>query len=150
MTKLVVDTNIVFSAILNLNSRIAQILLTCSEHYDFYAPKYIRSEIWEHQQKIKKITGLNDEEFIEVYELVLKNITILNHSIVGEKNYKFAIELCKTIDVDDTVFVAFSNYLNCKLWTGDKKLINGLKKKGFNEITTTEELFNDFLERNNK
>ncbi|RUA33530.1 MAG: hypothetical protein DSY77_09880 [Bacteroidetes bacterium] len=54
MTKIVVDTNIIFSAILNINSRIGQILLTGDDLHDFYAPKYIRTEIWEHKGKIKK------------------------------------------------------------------------------------------------
>lgn len=148
-TKIIVDSNIVFSAILNINSRIAQILLTSDNFLDFYAPKYIREEIITHQQKIKNIAGLNDEEFFEVYELILKNIRILNHSIADKKSYKDAFEICKNIDVDDTPFVAFSNYLNCKLWTGDKKLIKGLKEKGFTNIITTRELFKDFLQQNN-
>jgi len=38
MTKLIVDSNIIFSAILNVNSRIGQILLTYDNVYDFYAP----------------------------------------------------------------------------------------------------------------
>jgi predicted nucleic acid-binding protein len=37
MTKLIVDSNIIFSAILNVNSRIGQILLTSDKFYDFYA-----------------------------------------------------------------------------------------------------------------
>ncbi len=85
MIKFVVDSNIIFSAILNTNSRIAQILLMGNDFYDFYAPKYIRSEIWEHREKIKKIAKLSDEDFIETYELVIKNVTILNHSI-ADKN----------------------------------------------------------------
>lgn len=48
MTKLIVDSNIIFSAILNVKSRIGQILLTGEDFYEFYAPK-----IWEHQEKIK-------------------------------------------------------------------------------------------------
>jgi predicted nucleic acid-binding protein len=52
MTKLIVDSNIIFSAILNVNSRIGQILLT-SEFYDFYSPKYVRIEILNHQEKLK-------------------------------------------------------------------------------------------------
>ncbi|MCB0539323.1 MAG: PIN domain nuclease, partial [Bacteroidetes bacterium] len=117
------------------------------DFYDFYAPKYIRTEIWEHHEKIKKIAKLNNEEFIEVYELILKNITILNHSIVDKRNYREALELCKNIDIDDTPFVAFSRYLKCKLWTGDKKLIKGLQEKGFSNIITTDELFENFLKK---
>ena len=148
MTKLIVDSNIIFSAILNVNSRIGQILLTSDNAYDFYAPKYVRDEIWNHQQKLKKIAKLDDNDFLEVYELILKNITILDHSIAGKTNYKKAFELCKDVDLDDIPFVAFSLYLKCKLWTGDKKLIKGLKDKGFNKIVMTNDLFDDFLKKN--
>lgn len=51
MTKIVVDSNIVFSALLNINSRIGQILINGSKHYEFYSPEYIRQEIIEHQEK---------------------------------------------------------------------------------------------------
>lgn len=147
MTKLIVDSNIIFSAILNVNSRIGQILLTYDNVYNFYAPKYVRDEIWTHQQKLKKIAKLDDDEFLEVYELIVKNITILDHSIAGKSNYIKAFELCKDIDLDDIPFVAFSLYLKCKLWTGDKKLIKGLKKRNFNKIVTTSDLFDNLLKK---
>ncbi len=150
MTKLIVDSNIIFSAILNTNSRIAQVLLTGDQFYEFYAPKYLRTEIWEHREKIMNIAKLNDESFIEVYELVLKNVTILNHAIADKKYYKEAFELCKDIDEDDIPFVAFSKYLKCKLWTGDKKLIKGLQEKGFKKIITTDMLFEDFVKKSIK
>lgn len=115
MTKLIIDSNIIFSAILNVNSRIGQILITGEDFYEFYAPKYLRDEIWEHQQKIKKIGQLTTEEFQEVYELVLKNVRILNHSIVSKEKYRDAFELCKNIDPADSIFVAFSLFLNSKI-----------------------------------
>ena len=122
MTKLIVDTNIVFSALLNVNSRISQILLTSGKLYEFYAPKFLRDEIFTHQEKLKKIAQFDDNDFLEVYELILKNIRLLDHSIVGKTDYKKAFELCKNIDQDDIPFVAFSLFLKCKLWTGDKKI----------------------------
>lgn len=150
MTKLIVDSNIIFSAILNVNSRIGQILLTSDKFYDFYAPKYVRDEIFNHQEKLKKIAKLDDNDFLEVYELIMKNITILDHSIAGKENYQKAFELCKNIDLDDIPFVAFSLYLKSKLWTGDKKLIKGLKDNGFNKIVKTNDLFEDFLKKKRK
>jgi len=39
--------------------------------------------------------------------------------------------LCKDIDESDTPFVALTIELKALLWTGDKKLKEGLKKKGF-------------------
>lgn len=150
MTKIIVDSNIIFSAILNVNSRIGQIVLTGQDFYEFYAPKYLRNEIWEHQEKIKKIGKFSDDEFLEVYELVLKNVTILNHSIAPKEKYLEAFDLCEDVDPADTAFVAFSLFLKCKIWTGDKKLLNGLSQKGFKRIITTEDLFKDFLRKNRK
>lgn len=147
MTKLIVDSNIIFSALLNVNSKIGQILLTGNDVYDFYAPRYLRDEIWKHKERIMKIGNLDDGEFIEVYELILKNITVLNHSLVPNAKYKKAFDFCYDIDPNDTVFIAFSLYLNCKIWTGDKKLVKGLAKKRFKKVITTEEIFKDFLKK---
>jgi len=42
MTKIIVDTNIVFSALLNTNSRIGQILINGKNRFDFYSPAYVK------------------------------------------------------------------------------------------------------------
>ncbi len=39
--KIIVDTNIVFSAILNSNSRIGKILLNSKEHFQFFTCNYL-------------------------------------------------------------------------------------------------------------
>lgn len=150
MDKVIVDSNILFSAILNLDSNIGQILINGSEYYDFYSPKYVRTELLKHKSKIRKITKLSEDEFFETYELILKNVTILNHSILPENDFKKASEYCRDIDIDDTIFVGFSEYLEAKLWTGDKRLIEGLEKKGFKRTITTRKLVNDFIEKNKK
>ena len=148
MIKIIIDSNILFSALLNTNSKIAGIIINGQDFYDFYAPQYARTEILKHRHKIKKITNLNELEFLEVYELIFGYITVLNHSILPKKDLEKGLEYCKNIDIDETIFVGFSEYLNSKLWTGDKKLITGLSKKGFNKTLTTEELFEDFIEKN--
>ena len=55
MTKIIVDTNIVFSALLNINSRIGQILINGKNHYDFYSPEYVRLEIFKHKPTPKNL-----------------------------------------------------------------------------------------------
>ncbi len=147
MTKIVVDTNIIFSALLNTNSRIGQILINGKDYFDFYSPAYVKSEIIKHKEKIKSIGKLTDDEFIETYGLILKNITILNHSIVPTEIYKNAEIVCQDIDIDDTIFVAVSDFTKGILWTGDLKLINGLIKKGYKNLIETDGLYQMFLTR---
>ncbi len=145
MTKIIVDTNIVFSALLNTNSRIGQILITGKNHFDFYSPAYVKYEIFKHKEKIKSIGKLTDEEFYETYDLILKNITILNHSIIPTDIYKNAEVMCQ--DIDDTIFVAVSIFTKGILWTGDLKLLNGLINKGFKNLIKTDNLYQIFLTR---
>ncbi len=145
MTKIIVDTNIVFSALLNTNSRIGQILINGKGLFDFYSPAYVRFEIFKHKEKIKTIGRFTDDEFLETYDLILKNITILNHSIIPIEIYKNAELLCQNIDIDDTIFVAVSEFTNGTLWTGDKKLSDGLTKKGFKNLIQTNDLYQLFL-----
>jgi predicted nucleic acid-binding protein len=147
MTKIVVDTNIVFSALLNTNSRIGQILINGKNHFDFYSPEYVRFEIFQHKEKLKSIGKLTEEEFIETYSLILRNITILNHSLIPPEIYRNAELLCHDIDIDDTIFVAVSDFTKGILWTGDMKLINGLIVKGYKQVIITDDLYRDFLIR---
>jgi predicted nucleic acid-binding protein len=88
--KVVVDTNIAFSALLNVNSRIGQILINGNRFYEFYSPGYVREEIFEHKKKIQTIANLDENKFIATYELVMHNINILNHIVIPIDFYKRA------------------------------------------------------------
>ncbi|MBN1118127.1 MAG: hypothetical protein JXA77_13040 [Bacteroidales bacterium] len=54
MTKIIIDTNIVFSAILNVNSRIGQLIFNGLNYYDLYSPEYIRGELWTGDKRLIK------------------------------------------------------------------------------------------------
>ena len=77
----------------------------------------------------------------------MRNITILNHTLIPTNIYKKAENLCETIDLDDTIFVAVAEFTRGKLWTGDKKLLNGLSKKGYKRLIKTEEIYRDFISK---
>jgi predicted nucleic acid-binding protein len=55
--RVIVDTNIAFSAILNTNSTIARILLQPGSRLHFYSTDLLLIEIEEHKDKLKKISG---------------------------------------------------------------------------------------------
>ena len=50
--KLVVDTNIVFSAVLNSSSAIARILIGGRRYFQFYSCEFLRTELHKHRPKL--------------------------------------------------------------------------------------------------
>ena len=68
--RIIVDTNIVFSCILNSSNRIGKILLNSKEHFQFYTCDYLRTEIQRHHNKLLKVTKLTDEELEELEGLI--------------------------------------------------------------------------------
>lgn len=138
--KIIVDTNIVFSAILNSNSRIGKILLNSKEHFQFFTCNYLRTEIQRHRNRILKITKLTEDQLFELEELVTKNITFIDERLIPQDLLISTETQLKAIDPNDTVFVALTKHLEGKLWTGDMQLYRGLKTKRFKDIILTSEL----------
>jgi predicted nucleic acid-binding protein len=138
--RVVVDTNIVFSAILNSNSSIGQILLYSGITIEFYSSRYLQIEIQNHFHKIKKATGLDDATLFELIGLLYSKINFISEELIPKEILLVADEFAGDVDFDDVLFVALSIHLNCKLWTGDKVLINALNQKGFNQFISTQEL----------
>ena len=145
---LVVDTNIVFSAILNSYSWIGQILLHSHKSLSFYSPGFLKKEIQNHKSKIKRITKLSDDEIDELINLLYSKIHFIDETLIPKETLQIADELTKPVDFDDAVFIGLAIHLNCKLWTGDKKLSNFLKINGFTNLISTNDLKEKF-KRNN-
>ena len=144
--KIVVDTNIVFSAILNSTSRIGQILITSKSNFQFYSCVFLKTELTKHQNKLLKLTKLSIEVLEELQDLITKNITFIHEGLLPEKTIIAAEKLLIDVDLNDSVFVALTKNLKAKLWTGDQELIKGLKSKKFKEIITTGEIL-EMLEK---
>ena len=138
--KIVVDSNIVFSAILNSNSSIGKILLNAKALLQFYSCQYLRSEIHRHRAKLLRFTKLSANELTELEAIVMANITFIDERLLPKELLDATETLLQTIDVNDTPFVAMAIHLGAKLWTGDLQLYNGLKSKGYNDILLTTEL----------
>lgn len=142
---IVLDTNILFSAILNTNSKFAQILVTDNNNHRFLAPDYINDEILSHKYKILTLKGYTETEFNKIFQLLTANIKLIHHKDIPAEYLNQAIEICIDIDIDDAYFVATTLFRNAKLWTGDKKLIAGLLNKSIHIHITTSELFKIFF-----
>jgi len=145
--KIVIDSNIVFSAILNTKSKIGQLIINGSKFFSFYTVGLLKDEIFEHRLKILELTGFTENQFNEIYQLIADKIRFVDVILLTDEEIAKATDLVSGIDIDDTIFVALNNHLLANLWTGDKHLINGLKKKGYTRLYTTEDLYQIYLLR---
>jgi predicted nucleic acid-binding protein len=145
--KIIVDTNIVFSAILNSQGKIGQLIINGSKFFKFYTVRLLKHEIWEHKDKILKISGFSNQQFIKSYEAITKRIAFVDEILISDKELLDAVNLVADIDENDALFVALTNHVNGKLWTGDKKLISGLKKKRYLKTISTNDMYAQFLEK---
>lgn len=126
---LVIDTNIIFSALIPQKSKIRNLLF--DSDIKFYAPNFLIYEIYAHKEKILKNSKLNEHNFYILFNNILECIRFVPMDLIDMQSRHKAYELCKGIDEKDTPFVALAIYLDCPLWTGDKTLKKGLLKKGF-------------------
>lgn len=138
--KIVVDTNIVFSTLLNSNSNIADLLFNSGDIFEFYTCSYMRYEIQKHWERLKKISKLSDKQLRISYTQVLAKLKFINEELIPEETWLASEQITKGIDIDDTDFVALTAFLRATLWTGDKVLYKGLKKINFKKIVNTAEL----------
>ena len=138
--KIVVDTNIVFSAILNTNSKIGDLLMNSESIFEFRSVMYLKEEIENHEEKLMAISGLSQGQIEQSTEQVFSCIKFISEEIIPFEVWQKAVRLVRDVDMDDIAFVALSEYEEIKLWTGDKELITGLKAKGFQNCITTEEM----------
>lgn len=138
--KVIVDSNIVFSAILNPESSIGDIILNSQGTFAFYSCEFLREEVNNHKDKIIKIAKYDEHEYDEVEFLVYKQIDFFSESTIPFEFWQKAADFVRDVDMDDISHVALSLFLDIKLWTGDKLLIDGLTKKGFTNFITTQEM----------
>ncbi|MCX6271827.1 MAG: PIN domain-containing protein [Bacteroidetes bacterium] len=140
MTRVIVDTNIAFSAILNSTGRIGKVLFNSRGIFHFVSCKHLRIEIENHLPKLQILTGLDQSVLMEIVNSIISRIELINEEFISKENLLIAECIVKDIDLNDVLFVALSLELKGKLWTGDKKLVRGITDKGFDQIVTTIEL----------
>ncbi|MEQ1638324.1 MAG: PIN domain-containing protein [Methylococcales bacterium] len=129
---IIVDTNILFSALLTQRSSFADILLTTTN--DFFVCEMVLVELFKHKEKIIRLSRLSEDEIIQLYQIYLKRLHLHKEALISLENRRQAYELCHDIDKHDSAHVALTLELQGLLWTGDKVLKNGLLKKGFKQF----------------
>ena len=138
--KIVIDTNILFSALLNPDSVIGSILMNISNQFDFYAPETLKYELEYYSDKIIKYSKLEKSDISELKTKFFKCINFVNEDFISENSWKEAFDVMKEVDEKDTPFLALAIELSAKIWTGDKKFQSAIENFNSNLIMSTKEL----------
>lgn len=138
--KLVVDANIVFSGLLRSDGVVGDVFFNSHPPLDLYAPELLREEIAEHRSKLVKLSKRSPDIMREIEQLTLSRITFLNEALISSVSWAKAAHLMTGLDADDALYVALAIELDVPLWTGDRKLILGLRKHKFDLLVSTSEL----------
>ncbi len=129
----VVDTNILFSAMLREKNRFAEILFLDTDNH-FFTPRYAVVELFKHKEKILRFSKSPEEVLLEMLHRLLKQVQFVDEELISTASYLKAWNLCKDVDEKDLVFVAMSLELDAHFWTIDKQLENGLRERGFDQF----------------
>ena len=139
--KFVVDTNIAFSAVLNTEGKIGDLIMNSHGVLEFHACDTLRSELKKHRLKLLELSKMSEEQLDQSIYQITNCLTFTNEALIPFEYWAKAANLVRDIDMADIAFVTLAEFLGIKLWTGDRALIKGLARKGYTNFITTDELF---------
>jgi putative PIN family toxin of toxin-antitoxin system len=137
--KIVIDTNILFSSLLSKDNVFINFIF--SKQYKKYTCNYLFIEIFKHKEKFLKLSKLDEDKLLIQLKNIVSQINFISEEIIPTEIFNAAYKLCNDIDEKDTPFVALTIFLDAVLLTGDKKLTNNLRKKGFTSIESIKHVY---------
>ncbi len=144
----ITDSNIFYSALISPKGTTAKILKSKSK-IQFITPVFLVEEITNYIGRIANYTGKSKREITTNFKELLLHVKIISVDNISKENLIKGREITKEIDIDDAFFVALHLETGHKIWTGDKELIKGLQKKGYNIFVTTKELQKKLYKKHN-
>ena len=131
--RVVVDTNVVFSALAAGCGDLALRLLSPSDAV-FFAPRFLFVELFKHSARLLEATKLPQESLLEALNELVESLEFIDAAAIPLGTWMHARRLCDGVDLKDTPFVALALHLDAKLWTLDEELKRGLRTKGFDRF----------------
>jgi predicted nucleic acid-binding protein len=138
--KLIIDANIVVSCILKTDSRLSQLYFDAQRVLKLIAPDFLREELIARREKLVKLTGQPANAVLQREILVLQRIEFIDPGMIPPTIWLQAEKLVKDVDMKDIAYVALSLHTGFPIWSGDKKLRQGLALKGWNNILGLDEV----------
>lgn len=117
--KIVIDTNVLISALINPDSVVWKIIGL--ESIDFLVPEIAVDEVEAYEGLIED--KLKSRERKEEYDYLLSELfhpIVIVPSAIYEEKLKKAYEVMKAIDEKDTEFLALALSYDCPIWSDDK------------------------------
>ena len=140
--KFVIDTNIAFSAVLNTESKIGDLIMNSHGIFEFHACDTLRSELKKHRPKLLEFSKSSEEQLNQSEYQITNCLEFTNEALIPFEFWIKAANLVRDVDMNDIAFVTLAEFLGIKLWTGDRELMKGLAKKGYTNFITTDQLYN--------
>ncbi len=132
--KLIVDANIVISAILK-NGRTRNLLL--NDELILYAPLFLKEEVMKYKQYLAEKASTTEYEIGLFAEELFKLASI---EFVDASVLTTYIEIAKRISPDpkDTLYIALAIFEGCSIWSNDKPL---RERQNLVQVITTNQLY---------
>ena len=132
--KLVVDTNIIISALIK-DSTARKIII--KGNYDLISIAFSKKEIDKHKILIMRKANVNETEFELIINRLFEKIIFLDDEIIKTR-IKEAEKVMDKVDPDDTPFIAAALAINSDIWSDDKHFL----RQNIIKIWKTTNLFN--------
>ena len=135
---IVVDANVVFSALLNKGLPFEVFRSNkLFKKFEFITPEFLFTEIGKRLDKIEKQSKLSKEEISDIFSLIKKQISIIPLSEFSDKQ-----EEAKLINFKDSPYLALALKYNCPVFSGDKKL----KEQNKVQVLSPREIIDSLVE----
>jgi putative PIN family toxin of toxin-antitoxin system len=135
--KLVIDTNIIMSALIK-NGATRKLIMTYP--LEFCTPEHVFEEIEKHKEYLSKKANMNKEEISALLEILRERIEIVPQQKI-KQGMKQARRTMEKIDENDSPILSCAlTTKNQGIWTEDKHF----KKQSNTKTWTTSELYKIF------
>ncbi|MCG2813554.1 MAG: PIN domain-containing protein [Thermodesulfovibrionales bacterium] len=102
--KAVIDSNIIFSAIISGK----QFYIDIIQSNEFYTPDIVFIELEKYETRIIEKSRLPIEDFRKFVKMLFEEIVVIPKMAISKENWQKAYNLCKDVDEKDTPFIALS------------------------------------------
>ncbi len=104
MKPIIVDTNIIISALINKNSTISSFLLNPTQ--PLIMPKFGFIELFKHKEKICKVSKHSTDEVLEMLYELMRRINFFDENAISVTSLQKSWTLVEDIDPKDLLLVA--------------------------------------------